>query len=388
MVTTESYTYATTANRLETVNDGSVTRTFTYDAAGNVTDDNRGPDQDYDLTYDDRGRLTKLTKNGLTQTHYTLNGAGERVSKLQAGSTAHYHYDAGGALLAESDDLGNPTTEYIALAGLPLALVDHAGGTATVLRVHADHLGTPQSMTDDLGAVVWERHQRPFGETASETGTTSNDRRFPGQLFDAESGYHYNYFRDYDPSIGRYLQSDPIGLRGGLNTYAYAGNDPINFIDPNGLTMQGGCAANPTLPHCGPGGGEQGGGRGTFGGGSIGPGYGGVTFDDLIKWCIRLVPGVLLNEENGDSDQNGNREEIDRDQNEQIRDRPPGYWKGDRGAEEWGRRNGEDKREARRKFHDIKKSDETSQASDDYSVNPETGDVIDINGESVGNLFD
>jgi RHS repeat-associated protein len=91
-------------------------------------------------------------------------------------------------------------------------------------------------MTDALGAEVWRINARPFGETVAITGTAANDNRFPGQVFDAESGLHYNYFRDYDPTLGRYLQSDPIGLRGGLNTYAYVGGNPVTRIDPYGLS--------------------------------------------------------------------------------------------------------------------------------------------------------
>jgi RHS repeat-associated protein len=60
-------------------------------------------------------------------------------------------------------------------------------------------------------------------------------RVLPGQYYDAETGTHYNYFRDYDPAIGRYIESDPIGLLGGVNTYAYVKNDPIKRIDPKGL---------------------------------------------------------------------------------------------------------------------------------------------------------
>ncbi len=114
---------------------------------------------------------------------------------------------------------------------------------ADVLYVHTDHLGTPRLMTNEQGATVWRNlpTNEPFGNSPVEedpdgdsTLTTFN-QRFPGQYYDKEVNTHYNYFRDYDPSTGRYVQSDPIGLAGGVNTYSYVGNNPLSLIDPDGL---------------------------------------------------------------------------------------------------------------------------------------------------------
>uniref|UniRef100_UPI003D0B6BA4 RHS repeat domain-containing protein n=1 Tax=Gynuella sp. TaxID=2969146 RepID=UPI003D0B6BA4 len=108
--------------------------------------------------------------------------------------------------------------------------------------VHNDHLNTPRILTDQNQAKVWEVQTTPFGEVSEEitTGIT-NLKGFPGQMRDPETGYSDNWHRTYDPSIGRYLQSDPIGLNGGLNTYGYVNGNPINFYDPNGLIA---CAAS------------------------------------------------------------------------------------------------------------------------------------------------
>jgi RHS repeat-associated protein len=91
--------------------------------------------------------------------------------------------------------------------------------------------------------VRWRWDFDPFGVlpangNPSGLGTFTYNLRFPGQFYDAESALHYNYFRDYDPQIGRYIQSDPIGLRGGLNTYAYVDSAPLQFEDPWGLEKQ------------------------------------------------------------------------------------------------------------------------------------------------------
>jgi len=116
--------------------------------------------------------------------------------------------------------------------------------------VHTDHLGTPRAVTDTTGTVIWRWDSRPFGDSPANEdpdgdgiGFTLN-LRFPGQYYDAESGLHYNYFRDYDPSTGRYMESDPIGLRGGLNTYLYAKANALGFTDSRGLDNVG-CTTGP-----------------------------------------------------------------------------------------------------------------------------------------------
>src|SRR5690606_909650 len=90
-----------------------------------------------------------------------------------------------------------------------------------VFYVHTDHLGTPQKLTDENQTTVWNADYSPFGQATITTETVINNLRFPGQYFDEETGLHYNYYRTYDPSTGRYLESDPIGLMGGVNTYGY-----------------------------------------------------------------------------------------------------------------------------------------------------------------------
>ncbi|MBI5639503.1 MAG: RHS domain-containing protein, partial [Nitrospirae bacterium] len=112
---------------------------------------------------------------------------------------------------------------------------------------HTDHLGTPIMMTDQNQSVVWEGEFLPFGEPFSITGTVTNNLRFPGQYYDEETGLHQNWHRDYMPEVGRYIEKDPIGLKGGINLYVYVGDDPINSIDMGGLM---GC--NPKYRPCCP----------------------------------------------------------------------------------------------------------------------------------------
>ena len=106
--------------------------------------------------------------------------------------------------------------------------------------IHTDHLGTPRQVTDLGQTVVWRWNSRPFGDSApnddpdGDSNTFTLNLRFPGQYYDQESGLHYNYFRDYDASTGRYIESDPIGLNGGVNTFGYALSNPTRHVDPSG----------------------------------------------------------------------------------------------------------------------------------------------------------
>ena len=111
--------------------------------------------------------------------------------------------------------------------------------------IHFDHLGTPRRVTDDGQTVVWSWDSTPFGNSNPDEDPDGNSKsftlnlRFPGQYYDAESGLHYNYFRTYDPGTGRYIESDPVGLGAGLNTYGYALQQPQRFADPFGLRVTG-----------------------------------------------------------------------------------------------------------------------------------------------------
>ncbi|OWQ82886.1 type IV secretion protein Rhs, partial [Roseateles aquatilis] len=109
-------------------------------------------------------------------------------------------------------------------------------------HVYADHLNAPRLLVDKNNALRWRWISEPFGSTAPETAPAglapiTFNLRFPGQFFDSESGLNYNYFRDYDATTGRYVQSDPIGLGGGVNTYGYVLGNPLGYTDAEGLQV-------------------------------------------------------------------------------------------------------------------------------------------------------
>lgn len=219
-----------------------------YDDAGNLT--NYGSRV---FGYDSANRMS-LSIVGSTSTSYRYNGLGQRTTKLAttSGNTVitHYDYDKDGKYLGQIQANPNGTfvqgDEYIWLDDMPIAQVHTVYGVNNAIAsqqltyIHADHLNTPRAMTNSGKKVVWKWESEAYGRNAPNTdpdldGVVSRlDLRFPGQIADAETGFYYNMNRYYDPITGRYTQSDPIGLAGGLNLYAYVNGNPIRYADPTG----------------------------------------------------------------------------------------------------------------------------------------------------------
>lgn len=254
----EAYTYNATGDRLSKVAPGMLTGTYTYktgthqltgvgtttrqvDARGNTTA-NVLASGTYGFGYNPRNRLTVVQNSGTTVGSYVLNALGQRVQKVAGGVTTRFDYDEASRLLGESN--GAATRDYVWMDGMPVGIVDHVGNASTAAFVHADGLGSPRVVTNAGGIVLWQwaYADNTFGEKAptSTTGYVLN-LRYPGQYFDAESGLNYNVNRDYEPATGRYIQSDPIGLDGGMSTYGYVSQNPLGSIDPLGLCEDDRC---------------------------------------------------------------------------------------------------------------------------------------------------
>jgi RHS repeat-associated protein len=232
------------SNRLNSTAGPYPAKNNVFDGAGNLTSDGT-----IGYTYSDRGRLSRVTNAGLTF-NYLYNGLGQRVSKQGAtvpSGANHYVYDEEGKLLGEYNASGAPIQETVYLGTIPVAVLVNKpgqGSLTNIFYVYADHINAPRVITSSTdNVIVWRWDSTdPFGvaqpeENPSSAGVFAYNPRFPGQLYDRESNNYYNYYRDYDPQTGRYVQSDPIGLAGGINTYGYVAGNPVRFVDPLGLDI-------------------------------------------------------------------------------------------------------------------------------------------------------
>lgn len=247
---TYQMTYDAGGNWL-TFSQGSSVRTYSIDPASNrvmATTTTMPDDAPRSYLYDANGSRSQETVAGSTRTYgydafnrmsvtasagastfYTVNAFDQRVLKSNGTDWTQAVYSGQNNLLAEVGP--GSQAEYVWLNGELVGIIRDGHAYA----IHDDHLGHPDVATDTNGGEAWRAYNYAYGRSVENDQIGGISVGLPGQSYDAETGLWYNGFRDYDPGIGRYLQSDPSGLNGGLNTYVYAGGNPFSRIDPLGL---------------------------------------------------------------------------------------------------------------------------------------------------------
>jgi len=206
---------------------------FEHDANGNLIKQTLGSEVRH-YVYDVADRLIRVEDgNGHVIAEYAYDPFGRRLWKAVGGVKTYFGY-ADEGLIGEYYEKGVETKAYgykpdsLWTSNPLFQKIDGA-----YYWYQNDHIGTPQKMIDNKGNLVWAANYKAFGDAQIDIALIENNLRFPGQYHDVETGLYYNWHRYYDPISGRYLSLDPD--RQDHNLYAYVFNNPVRFVDPEGL---------------------------------------------------------------------------------------------------------------------------------------------------------
>jgi RHS repeat-associated protein len=206
----------------------------TDDANGNTLSDAQGRS----YTWDFENRLTQVVVPGTNggTTSFKYDPFGRRVQKAGPLGTTNYLYDSSSIranVIEAVDGVGNILVRYTQGPGIDQSLSEFQAGTASYYE--QDDLRSVSSISSSSSQLTNTYVYDSFGKLAASTGTAANSFQYTGRESDAESGLTYYRYRYYDPSVGRFLNEDPITFEGGIDFYEYVRNQPLNYNDPFGL---------------------------------------------------------------------------------------------------------------------------------------------------------
>jgi RHS repeat-associated protein len=200
--------------------------TPTYDGNGNLTYDGT-----FTYHYDAESRLTSVTQGGSTVATYAYDALGHRKAKTVGSATTIYVRDPGNRALLDYDGTSGAVQDWYAFGAGPNDALNQMN-VSTRATLVPDIQGSVIGSLDSNSGAITKAGYQAYGESGSTAGTF----RYTGARIDAETNGLYDFrARMYSPTLGRFLQADPIGMQGGANLYAYVGNDPLNGVDPSGL---------------------------------------------------------------------------------------------------------------------------------------------------------
>ena len=229
-VSSHAYTYNTGGKLTGTID--TLKSRYTYDNEGQLVDRDS-----VNYTFDDAHRLVQRGNDS-----FVYDGVGNRLKAIRNGMEIQYVYDAAGNLLAETNSAGQVTRYYIYGAGLTAMATGQ-----TFYVYHFDGTGHTVALTNASNAVVNKYAYSPYGKMLDQVQDVNQPFKHAGQvgIFTESDNLYYMRARYYDAETGRFISEDPAGHEGGLNLYAYAGGNPIIFVDPTGLSPQEGGSSAP-----------------------------------------------------------------------------------------------------------------------------------------------